>query len=261
MKETDNACSQSKKHHPEQRITTEDLKGQVWVLNVWASWCVSCRAEHEVITAFAKTGMVPVYGLNYKDEPADAIGWLTEELEAYFPREAEILNVSLTDYDRSEVTKVVRAVVEAYLQEVVEAERGQKHRELADLEAVLAQREQRIRTLRTRMKSLADDLGTADPEALRMQVQTSLQHLGLYRQELTSVQINLRKFRSEYDVEGVKHAARIASELGADIVKVNYTGSVSSFRQVVDGCPIPVVIAGGERAGDEKGIFTIVTSM
>lgn len=66
------------------------------------------------------------------------------------------------------------------------------------------------------------------------------------------------KFKSEYDVEGVKHAARIAAELGADIVKVNYTGSISSFRQVVDGCPIPVVIAGGERADDEKGIFTIV---
>ena len=59
-------------------------------------------------------------------------------------------------------------------------------------------------------------------------------------------------------MEGVKHAARIAAELGADIVKVNYTGSVSSFRQVVDGCPIPVVIAGGERADDEKSIFTIV---
>ena len=66
------------------------------------------------------------------------------------------------------------------------------------------------------------------------------------------------KFKNESDVEGVKHAARIAAELGADIVKVNYTGSVSSFRQVVEGCPIPVVIAGGERADDEQRIFTLV---
>jgi fructose-bisphosphate aldolase / 2-amino-3,7-dideoxy-D-threo-hept-6-ulosonate synthase len=66
------------------------------------------------------------------------------------------------------------------------------------------------------------------------------------------------KFKSEYDVEGVKHAARIAAELGADIVKVNYTGSVGSFRQVVEGCPIPVVIAGGERADNEEKIFTII---
>ena len=67
-----------------------------------------------------------------------------------------------------------------------------------------------------------------------------------------------KKFKNESDVEGVKHAARIAAELGADIVKVNYTGSVSSFRQVVEGCPIPVVIAGGERADDEEKIFTLI---
>ncbi len=67
-----------------------------------------------------------------------------------------------------------------------------------------------------------------------------------------------KKFRSEFDAEGVKHAARIAAELGADIVKVNYTGSVSSFRQVVEGCPIPVVIAGGEMADDGERIFTVI---
>ncbi len=67
-----------------------------------------------------------------------------------------------------------------------------------------------------------------------------------------------KKFKSEFDVEGVKHAARIAAELGADIAKVNYTGSPKSFRQVVEGCPIPVVIAGGERGKDEKGILTMI---
>ena len=67
-----------------------------------------------------------------------------------------------------------------------------------------------------------------------------------------------KKFKSEFAVEGIKHAARIAAELGADIVKVNYTGSISSFRQVVEGCPIPVVIAGGEMAHDDKSILTMI---
>jgi len=67
-----------------------------------------------------------------------------------------------------------------------------------------------------------------------------------------------KKFKNEFDVGGIKHAARIAAELGADIAKVNYTGSISSFRQVIEGCPIPVVIAGGERAEDEKGILTVI---
>jgi cytochrome c biogenesis protein CcmG/thiol:disulfide interchange protein DsbE len=63
-------------HKPEATISPADLKGQVWLLNVWASWCVSCRAEHEVVTRLARTGEVPIVGLNYKDERDAALGWL-----------------------------------------------------------------------------------------------------------------------------------------------------------------------------------------
>ena len=61
---------------PDQKLAMQDLKGKVWVLNVWASWCTPCRVEHPLITELAKTGGVPVYGLNYKDKPADAKAWL-----------------------------------------------------------------------------------------------------------------------------------------------------------------------------------------
>ena len=63
-------------HQPAKTLGPADLKGQVWLLNVWASWCVSCRAEHEVVTRLASTGEVPVVGLNYKDERDAALGWL-----------------------------------------------------------------------------------------------------------------------------------------------------------------------------------------
>ncbi len=63
---------------PSRNLATTDLAGQVWVLNVWASWCVSCRAEHEVITKLASRNLVTVVGLNYKDEPADATRWLQQ---------------------------------------------------------------------------------------------------------------------------------------------------------------------------------------
>ena len=65
-----------KLHEPDATISPADMKGQVWLLNVWASWCVSCRAEHEVVTRLARTREVPIFGLNYKDEREDAIGWL-----------------------------------------------------------------------------------------------------------------------------------------------------------------------------------------
>ncbi len=66
------------------------------------------------------------------------------------------------------------------------------------------------------------------------------------------------KVRDEYDVEHAKLAARVGAELGADIVKVVYTGSVESFREVVQGCPVPVVIAGGPKMGSDEEIFRMV---
>jgi predicted phospho-2-dehydro-3-deoxyheptonate aldolase len=66
------------------------------------------------------------------------------------------------------------------------------------------------------------------------------------------------KIKDEYDVKNVKHAARVGAELGADIVKVVYTGSVDSFKEVVQGCPVPVVIAGGPKMNSDRDIFKMV---
>jgi cytochrome c biogenesis protein CcmG/thiol:disulfide interchange protein DsbE len=57
-------------------ISRQDLLGKVWMLNVWASWCVACREEHPLLVQFAKRKLVPVYGLNYKDVRADGSAWL-----------------------------------------------------------------------------------------------------------------------------------------------------------------------------------------
>jgi cytochrome c biogenesis protein CcmG/thiol:disulfide interchange protein DsbE len=57
-------------------IRREDMLGKVWILNVWASWCVACRQEHPLLVEFARRKIVPVYGLNYKDERPDGLAWL-----------------------------------------------------------------------------------------------------------------------------------------------------------------------------------------
>ncbi|WP_077002275.1 DsbE family thiol:disulfide interchange protein [Variovorax sp. KK3] len=61
---------------PGQTLSVEDMRGKVWLLNVWASWCVACRLEHPLVLDAARNGQVPIYGLNYKDVPADAQRWL-----------------------------------------------------------------------------------------------------------------------------------------------------------------------------------------
>jgi predicted phospho-2-dehydro-3-deoxyheptonate aldolase len=66
------------------------------------------------------------------------------------------------------------------------------------------------------------------------------------------------KIKNEYDVKNVKLAARVGAELGADIVKVPYTGSVDTFAEVVNGCPVPVVIAGGPKMESDEDIFEMV---
>lgn len=66
------------------------------------------------------------------------------------------------------------------------------------------------------------------------------------------------KVKNEYDVEHIKHAARVGAELGADIIKVPYTGSIESFKQVVYGCTVPVVIAGGPKMSTDADILKMV---
>ncbi len=63
-------------HNPAKTFGPKDMLGKAWVLNVWASWCVSCRAEHALLTDLAQTGSVPVYGLDYKDERDAALTFL-----------------------------------------------------------------------------------------------------------------------------------------------------------------------------------------
>jgi len=69
--------------HPDQFVTDDDLRGQVSLFNVWATWCVGCRQEHETLNRIAALKDVPIYGLNWKDEVGLASTWLTELGDPY----------------------------------------------------------------------------------------------------------------------------------------------------------------------------------
>lgn len=78
-------------HEPAKQFSSQDMKGQVWLLNVWSSWCVSCKEEHPVLMELARQNFVPIYGLDYKDKREDAEAWLRKGGDPY------TLSISDTD--------------------------------------------------------------------------------------------------------------------------------------------------------------------
>lgn len=70
-------------HKPELTLKSVDLLGKVSLINVWASWCVSCRSEHPLLVDLARSSDITIYGLNYKDEREDALMWLNRLGDPY----------------------------------------------------------------------------------------------------------------------------------------------------------------------------------
>jgi cytochrome c biogenesis protein CcmG/thiol:disulfide interchange protein DsbE len=70
-------------HDSTKTFSQEEMKGKVWLLNVWSSWCVSCKEEHPLLLNLAQQNIVPIYGLDYKDKKADAEMWLNQAGNPY----------------------------------------------------------------------------------------------------------------------------------------------------------------------------------
>jgi cytochrome c biogenesis protein CcmG, thiol:disulfide interchange protein DsbE len=70
-------------HALDKSFSPEDMKGQVWMLNVWASWCTACRVEHPLLVEIARSNALPLVGLDYKDKPEDALKFLQQQGNPY----------------------------------------------------------------------------------------------------------------------------------------------------------------------------------
>ena len=112
---------------PGKRFTPYDMRGKVWLLNVWASWCVSCREEHPVLVAFSRNAELPVMGLNYKDTDAEAKAWLRKFGDPY--------KLSAVDADgRIGIDYGVYGVPETYL---IDAEGVIRYKQIGPLTAAI----------------------------------------------------------------------------------------------------------------------------
>lgn len=68
---------------PEGRVGTEQIRGKVALINVWATWCVGCREEHPFLMQLAERGGVPIYGINWRDDKGEALRWLAQYGDPY----------------------------------------------------------------------------------------------------------------------------------------------------------------------------------
>ena len=77
------AFSQPQLFEPSKTFAPAEMKGQVWLFNVWASWCASCRDEHPYLIELSQKRRLPIIGLNYKDKREDAMAWLAQLGDPY----------------------------------------------------------------------------------------------------------------------------------------------------------------------------------
>lgn len=83
---------------PDQLIGLDTVRREVSLLNVWASWCVACRVEHPLLMELAARDVVPIYGLNYKDEPTAALRWLERHGDPYVASAQDLSGDVAIDY-------------------------------------------------------------------------------------------------------------------------------------------------------------------
>jgi len=123
----------------------------------------------------------------------DPVRWLADELIVRFPGEAEIMEVSLKDDNKEEVTLLVNAVVDAYMSEVVNAERTRKTQRLTEIQNAHSEKTIEIRKERAQLESLARVLGTADEESRAMRQRMAIQEWIDVQRQLTQTVFELRQ--------------------------------------------------------------------
>lgn len=135
--------------------------------------------------------------LSLVQEQIDPTAWLQTELKVAFPDDAEIMTVSLTASDGAAAERIVNAVVQSYMEDVVLEEHKDRHKRLENLQRVYVEAEHKARSKRADLGTLVEALGTGDKDSLSLQQQTTIQQYALMRNELTRIQFQLMRAEAE----------------------------------------------------------------
>ena len=140
-------------------------------------------------------------GLALVQKQDDPVRWLAKNLHVDYPGNAEIMRVSLTGTQPDEVAVLVGAVVDAYMNEVVDAERHRQRDRLNELDRLYTEKETEMRSRRTELKQLAEQLGTGDTGALALKQQIALQTYAEARNELSKLRSELQRAKDDLQMK------------------------------------------------------------
>jgi capsular polysaccharide biosynthesis protein len=187
-----------------------------------------------LLAALRKPEAAKLLSVQSKQQTGDPVKWLAGRLRVSFPSKAEIMEVSLSSDDPKEAANLVNAVVNAYLQEVVNAERDMKRLRLNELDRAFHDRENTIRAKREDLMKLADQTGTSDTATLTLKQKLALEELAIYGQELAKTRFKLQRSRKTLAVlkaslQDAKEGER--GELQREIKRLEISVSVLSEQQ------------------------------
>jgi capsular exopolysaccharide synthesis family protein len=148
-------------------------------------------------------------------EQLDPVTWLAKEVLVDYAGGSEVLRISLTGSIPDELAKLVNAIKDAYLQEVVNAESQQRLARIRELDKIYTESEEKTRSKRNLLRQLARTLGTSDSQALTLKQQMAVQHFGELRKEHTRVQFELMRAR----VEALSQQARGEAPAGEKVAE------------------------------------------
>ena len=166
------------------------------------------KSRFVMLAALRKPEVAKLLDVQAVQHVADVVRWLQSLVKVEFPGDAEIMTVSVTTGDPHESAALARAVVDAYLTEVVNAERDQKRQRLSELDRAYAEKETEIRGKLEDLKRLAETLGVSDTQTLTLKQKLALDELRESRQDLRQLQADLRALKRDLAVQKASVARR-----------------------------------------------------
>jgi polysaccharide biosynthesis transport protein len=155
------------------------------------------QSRFVLLSALRKPEESPISRLSILKEQKDPITWLMTKLKISFPGKAEFMKIEMTTDNAKEAADIVSAVVSAYLTEVVDDEKDKRRQRVSELDRLYTDKDQEVRNKRNDLKTLAEQLGTAETENLNLTQKLTLEELATYRQELARSEFEVGRLRSE----------------------------------------------------------------